>query len=190
MDPEYTTRVLLRNGHQATIRPLQAGDVEPLAALFLSLSEDTKRRYGPHPFDRATAGKLCAEIDPATTLRFVALLEGEPQPQIIGYMILTRQMWSDDVQRYGDWLRTAECGALAPVVADAYQDQGIGSQMARHVLASARLWGLSRVVLMGGVQGTNARARHFYTKLGFREVGEFWTHHNGDMLNYLMIVDL
>ena len=96
---------------------------------------------------------------------------------MIAYMILTRRTAPGDAQRYGDRLRLGECASLAPVVADAYQNLGIGTQVARHVLSCAKDMGLAQVILMGGVLATNERARRFYEKLGFRRLaGEFWVH--------------
>jgi len=163
-----------------------------LTAYFLSLSEETRRRYGPHPFDRATAEKLCASTDDQRIVRFVAVLDdGGTSPEIIGYMILSREIWPDDQKRYGNRLRQGECACFAPSIADAYQDQGIGTQMARHVLACAKEMGIRQLILMGGVQAANDRARHFYAKLGFREVGSFWLHlHGQDIFNYDMMLEL
>ena len=74
-------------------------------------------------------------------------------------------------------------------VADAYQDQGIGSQMGRFVLDCARKIGLKRVILMGGVMAENDIARRVYTKLGFRQLGEFITHQRGEVHNYDMMIE-
>jgi diamine N-acetyltransferase len=185
-------QVALRDGRTARVRPLQADDVEALTALFMGLSPTTKRFYGPHPFDRVTAERLCAAIEQdASTRRFVAVLrDGRPDAEIIGYMILARQIHPDDQARHGHALDLAHCAALAPCVADAYQEQGIGTQMARHVLASARQMGLTQVILMGGVQARNVRAQRLYKRLGFRQVGEFWTHAPEELLNYSMILAL
>jgi len=191
-DRQYATEITLRDGRKATVRPLEPTDLEPLTAYFLSLSLETRRRYGPHPFDRATAEKLCTSINNAEIVRFITVLDdGGVAPEVVGYMILSREIWPDDQRRYGSRLREGECACLAPSIADAYQDQGIGSQMARHVLASAREMGIRQLILMGGVQATNDRARHFYSKLGFREVGDFWIHHQGqDIFNYDMALEL
>jgi len=185
-------QVALRDGQIAVVRPLQASDIEPLAVLFLGLSPATKRFYGPHPFDRATAEQLCraAPHDRHTT-RFVAVLhDGEAQAQIIGYMILTRRIHPDDKARHGHALDLAHCASFAPCIADAYQEQGIGTHMARHVLEVARQMGLRQVILMGGVQARNLRAKHVYEKLGFCQIGEFWTHGAEELLNYSMILEL
>jgi len=188
----FAAQITLRDGRQATVRPLEASDMEPLTTYFLSLSPDTRRRYGPHPFDRATAERFCASINNDSVVRFIAVLDdGGAKPEIVGYMILSREISADDQKRYGSRLRQGECACLAPSIADAYQEQGIGTQMAHHVLASAREMGIRQVILMGGVIATNDRARHFYAKLGFREVGDFWVHLQGqDIFNYDMVLDL
>jgi len=189
-DSQFVTHIALSDGRSATIRPLQAGDVEPLGTLFLSLSPETKRVYGPHPFDRPTAERLCASIDLQKTIRFVAVLDdGQPTAEIIGYMILSRETWPDDSKRLGDRLKDVPYASFAPVLADAHQSQGFGYKMAQHVMACARAWGLSKVVLMGGVRSDNPRAQRLYVKLGFRRVGEFWAG-NPPLWNYDMILDL
>ena len=189
-DERLSTAITLRDGRCALVRPLEPTDVEPLSAYFLGLSQNTRRRYGPHPFDRATAETLCAAADDPETTRFVAVLPGPEGDAIIGYMILTRTIWDGDRQRYGRALGGA-CGCFAPSVADAYQSQGIGAQMAAHVLRAARALGLRRVILMGGVQATNYRARRLYARLGFRRMGDFCTGHGDDrILNYDMALDL
>jgi len=188
----FAAQITLRDGRQATVRPLEASDVEPLTAYFLSLSPDTRSRYGPHPFDRATAERFCASINNDIVVRFIAVLnDGGPEPEIVGYMILSRELWPDDQKRYGGRLRQGECACFAPSIADAYQDQGVGTQIARHVLASAREMGIRQVILMGGVFAGNDRARHFYAKLGFREMGDFWLHIQGqDFFSYDMMLEL
>jgi diamine N-acetyltransferase len=181
----------LRDGRVATVRPLQASDVEPLGTFFLSLSERTRGYYGPHPFDRATAENLCASIDNTHTVRFVALLhDGEAAAEMIGYMILTREVWGDDLKRYAGKLDLEHSACLAPVIGDAYQEQGIGTQMGQHVIACARQMGLHQVILMGGVQARNERARRLYTRLGFKPMGEFWTYKPITLLNYDMLLDV
>jgi RimJ/RimL family protein N-acetyltransferase len=186
---QLSTTITLRDGRQVTIRPLEAGDVELLTDFFLGLSERTRSRYGPHPFDRATAEKMCSSIDNNQTIRFVAVLPGECLPQIVGYIILSREIWGGDRERYKDLISFDDTACFAPAIADALQGQGLGSQMGRHVLASACKLGLKRVILMGGVMVENDIARHVYYKLGFRQLGEFITHQRGDVHNYDMMIE-
>jgi len=180
-----TTTIRTANGLELFLRPLRTDDQEALAAYFEGLSNETRRRYGPHPFDRETASKLCAMIDHDRDIRFVAFT---PEGQIVGYMILSREIARGDRHRHRSQLTEGACASLAPSIADAYQDQGVGSQMAQHVLSSAVDLGLQQVILMGGVQDSNERAYHFYEKLGFQWVCSFWTGKDETrMLNHAMI---
>jgi GNAT superfamily N-acetyltransferase len=180
----------LRSGEQITMRPLRPGDAARFGAYLGGLSEQTRARYGPHPFDQATADAICAVLDPADILRMVATIPRDGGEQrIISYVLLKRGVLEWDRERYealGIPLDPATDGTLAPSVADDYQDQGVGSTMMGHVLNVARALGMKRIVLWLGVQATNERAVHFYAKSGFQKVGEFYTDKN----NYDMILDL
>ncbi|MHB9033441.1 MAG: GNAT family N-acetyltransferase [Anaerolineae bacterium] len=187
MPDSLQTTINLRDGRTALVRPLEPGDVEPLTVFFLSLSERTKSRYGPHPFDAATAEKLCANIDNSRIIRFVAVLNAVPA-RFIGYIILSRDIWQGDRGRYSFLDSFDDTACFAPVIADDFQNQGIGYQMGMHVLNSARQLGLKRVILMGGVMAENDIARRVYTKLGFRQLDEFLTR-NGEVHNFDMMVE-
>ena len=78
--------------------------------------------------------------------------------------------------------------SLAPSVADAFQGQGLGSLLMQHVFSMARRLGYRRMVLVGGTQGRNQRAIHFYRKHGFRTIGIFKSSHAP--VNYDMIAEL
>lgn len=173
-----------------TRRPLRSDEAARLGAYFEALSPLSRSRYGPHPFDQATADAICAGIETDDVLRLLGtIVEGDGQERIIAYFLLKRGVWEGDAKRYealGLPLDPATDATLAPSVADAYQDRGIGSLMAAYALETARGLGYRRVVLWGGVQAGNERAVHFYSKLGFRNVGEFFTDKN----NFDMILEL
>lgn len=190
-DP-LSTVMRLRNGREAVVRPLKKDDVRVLGDLFCGLSEHTRSTYGPHPFDRDTAAELCAAVDDRRIVRFVAVLnDGTPEAEIVAYMILSREIWQGDRDRYGNTLPWDSTACFAPVVADAYQGQGLGTEMGRHVLACARALELSHVILMGGVLDENPRARRVYEKLGFQPVRSFWTEFGGKRrLNHDMVIAL
>jgi diamine N-acetyltransferase len=189
--PNPTAHAALRDGRPVTIRPLQATDAEPLGAFFAGLSAETRRRYAPHPFDHATARKLCAHIEADLSTRFVVVLETEPaHPAIIGYLILTPGASPTDVERHGGQLHADASAGIAPAVADAFQGQGVGSLLAKHVFACAGEMGMKQVFLSGGVRAFNESAIAYYEKLGFRRAGEFWTRDPDLTLNYAMFLDL
>lgn len=192
VDPAIISEtVALPSGEQATLRPLTRNDAGILGPYFLSLSEDTKRRYGPHPFDQATADQLCAQNDYADTMRMLVTTGTGDQEQVIAYFILVMGIGEDDRQRYAKLQMPldviTDC-TLAPSVADAYQSKGVGNLIMQHVIATARRLGKQRMVLMGGVQATNTRAKSFYTKYGFRHMGDF--EHPVGRNNHDMILSL
>ncbi len=166
----------LASGQNATFRPLEKGDAALLGAYFLSLSEDTKRRYGPHPFDQATADQLCAQIDYGETIRMLATIPQDGQEQVAAYFIFHLGAGEAEMKRYaalGICLDPDLDCTLAPSVADAFQNRGLGSLLMQHVKEVARRLGRRWMALMGGVFVTNERAVHFYEKHGFRKVGTF-----------------
>lgn len=188
--PEFlTTTAVLPSGETAALRPLQPDDAGRFGEYLLGLSQETRSRYGPHPFDQTTADQICATLDPTDILRMVAIVGQGDEARIISYILLKQGVLEADRERYealGIPLDAATDCTLAPSVADAYQNQGIGSLMMQHLLNVAEKLGRKRIVLWYGVQATNSRAVHFYTKWGFRKVGEFYTDKN----NFDMILNL
>lgn len=191
-DPQLIAQqVQLPTNETAWLRPLTKDDAGILGVYFLSLSDETKRRYGPHPFDQATADKLCAENDYNKVIRMLATVPQAGSERVIAYFILVMGVDEDEIKRYavlGIGLDSATDCTLAPSVADDYQDKGVGSIVMRHVIDSALRLGKTRMVLMGGTQGTNARGIHFYKKYGFRIVGDF--QEPTGFNNHDMILDL
>jgi diamine N-acetyltransferase len=186
---DWTATARLQSGQEILIRPLRDNDAAPLGEYFLGLSAETRARYGPHPFNQQTADEICATLDPGDIVRLVATVPGKGRERIIAYMLLKMGVLDGDQHRYearGIPLDPDTDCTFAPSVADDYQNQGIGSQMLRHILQAAPKLGRRRIALWYGVQATNDRAVHYYTRWGFRKVGEFFT----DMNNFDMILDL
>jgi diamine N-acetyltransferase len=185
----FTGTVTLRSGEPALVRPLQAGDATIFGVYLGALSPDTRDRYGPHPFDQETANRLCAAINLGENIRVIATIPAHGGERMIAYVILVMGVSDVDVRRYqalGIPINQETDCTLAPSVADDYQDQGVGRLVVQRVIDGARELGRKRMVLMGGVQATNDRGVHFYTRFGFRKVGEFYTDRN----NFDMILDL
>jgi GNAT superfamily N-acetyltransferase len=186
---EWTAMIRLPSGQEFLIRPLRADDAGRFWEYLRCLSEQTRARYGPHRFDERTADEICAKLDHGALLRLVATVPGAGGERIIAYLLLKMGVREDDQRRYeelGIPLNPDTDCTFAPSVADDYQNQGIGSRMLRHIIQVAPKLGRRRIVLWGGVQATNDRAVHYYSRWGFRKVGEFTTDKN----NYDMILDL
>jgi GNAT superfamily N-acetyltransferase len=192
MNPQgVAAGLLLPSGETIRFRLLEAGDARILGAYFLRLSDETKGHYGPHPFDQATADHLCASIDYADTMCWIAMQNTEGGEQAIGYFILVPGVAEAEEKRYMGWGLPLQSGSdctLAPSLADAYQGRGIGSLLLGHLIRVTQRMGFRRMVLMGGVHATNPRAIRYYEKNGFRQVGEF--EHPPGVQNYDMIMDL
>jgi GNAT superfamily N-acetyltransferase len=183
--------VEVSKGDRFQIRPLLATDTERLGLFFDALTDASRRVYGPHPLNSEHAKVLCDQIDYGMSLRFVAL---GPLPtaaqQIVGYMILDLGTRESDAGRYAQVGRPLDgsiTATFAPVIADAWQEHGLGSAMIPVITEAARQVGRRQIVLMGGVRDDNPRARHFYEKFGFVRVGGFVA---GGVDNHDMILQL
>lgn len=160
-------------GPGITLDWLAPNDAAGLGDYFLALSAESKRRFQPHPLTQASAAELCAARHPA--VRRLVLRAGG---QIIGYFILDPTVGVDELTRYaalGIPLTSGRDWLFAPSVADSHQNQGLASKAMPHLVALARHAGARSLVLMGGTQGTNARAIAFYEKSGFRRCGGYQT---------------
>lgn len=187
----FAAQVALPTGEVLQLRLLQATDAPSLGRYFLGLSPATRHVYAPHPFDQPTADQLCASLDPASHLRFVAWSTAGECPRVVAYIIVNRSPGTGDAERYaarGLKLSPTTTCTLAPSVADDYQSRGVGTALMAPILEWLRHHGYRQMVLQGGVRAQNARAQRFYTKLGFRCVGDFQT--AGQVNNHDMILDL
>lgn len=179
----------LPSGEPICVRLLRPDDAERLGRYFLGLSDRTKARYGPHPFDQATADAICASLDPRDMLRIVATTGAGDDETIIAYLLIKVGVRESDGKRYATLsipLDPAECGALAPSVADAWQNCGVASAVMPVLITMARSVGIRRLVLWDGVIADNHLAQGFYRKWGFVKVGEFAT----SVLNFDMIAEI
>ena len=178
--------VRLRSGEEVLIRLLREDDGARLAAYLEGLCAETCSYYRPHPFDRETAERSCASLNPAEELRFVALSRSDGDDRIVAYVPFKVGVRDADFERYaarGIELDPEADTTIAPSVADDYQGSGLAGAIMRYLREHSRTLGRTRMVLWGGVQARNARAIAFYRKWGFREMGEFWTDQNNfDML--------
>ena len=182
-----STTIQDASGSSYQIRLLASDDVDRLTAYFEGLSPATRARYGPHPFDRATATEFCAHLDPATVSRFVVLTDDH----IVAYMILVLGVSVQEIERYaaqGITLDTRLDCTFAPSVADAYQDRKLGFSAAQQVIRAARELNRRYMVLMGGTHAVNHCGIHFYRKLGFSHVADF--EHPAGVMNHDMRLDL
>lgn len=177
----------LSNNRTITVRPPEEADTEKLFHYFQELSEETKSRFGPHPFDRDTIYYLCsARAD--DILPWIGI--DNASGQVIAYMVVKKGMLEGDQHRYDGqhfFADNSTTVTFAPSVADAWQGAGLGKLMNRFIEGELRKRGVKFVVLWGGVQEGNERAIRFYQGEGYIPAGSFWHHHrnNYDMIKFL-----
>lgn len=184
------TTIVLPDGRSAELRPLQPDDTDLLATYLGGMSETTRSLWGPHGFSPEAAAEICSSLAPDRMLRLVAVVEGSDGPRFVAYFLLDFSPHQGDQERYaalGITLEQATTATMAPSVAEGLQGAHLGSALMPVLLAVARWRGMKRVVLWGGVQERNLRARRFYEKWGFRKVGEFPAN---ELNNFDMMLDL
>jgi len=135
--------VTLRSGERAVIRPIRPDDAARLQAFHQRLSAESiyLRWLSAHPVLTDEEAAALTQLDYASRMAFVAVAppagpDGESSPVAPGEII--------GVARYAvahpDRPLEAEA---AVVVADAYQRQGLGSQLLQRLLAYAQAQGLT-----------------------------------------------
>lgn len=176
--------VTIRDEHGVgyIFRELEKTDVDLLAGYFLGLSEETRSKYGPHPFTAEHARVLC-NLPKDTADRYIVITQD--QAEIIGYFIVEYADAPSEAKRYksqGIDLVPKLDPLFAPSMADAYQNRGLASLVMPLIVDVVKKGGARSLVLMGGTLETNSRAIAFYEKSGFRRHGGFQTHiYNYDM---------
>ncbi|MFO7897718.1 MAG: GNAT family N-acetyltransferase [Planctomycetota bacterium] len=171
-NPRSVTRRIERDDETLTVRPLGHSDTAMLCDYFDRLSDRTKDWFAPHEFTHEVAARLCRDLLSENTLRLVAVTESDA-PRIVAYFILQFGLRPPERERfdgYGVALPDETTCSLAPSVADAYQNTGLGSAILEQTVDVARRAGREKMILFGGVGLQNPRAVHFYRKFGFRKV--------------------
>jgi diamine N-acetyltransferase len=164
--------ISLKDNHTSAIRLLQKEDADALYDYLNGLSAESRSRFGPHAFDRDTIDNICNNLNDDIQ-RYVAIAENS----IAAYMLIKRGLTDADAERYAQkqlFFDVATTVTYAPSVADGFQNSGLGSAMFAVILQQIKLQGDHTIILWGGVQATNTRAVHFYTKHGFESKGNFW----------------
>ena len=171
---------------QVVLRKLTANDLDALLYYLHHLSDETKKRFGSHPFNRESIYNFYFQWEEMTG--YVA--EETGQSTIIAYSIIKNGCLAHDFERlnnYGLLLDNKACCTFAPSVADKWQSRGIGKSLFNFILNDLRAKGIKKIILWGGVQTGNEKAVNFYTKAGFKTLGVF--EYNGFNLDMLLEMD-
>ncbi len=153
-------------------RILTSEDLDSLHSYLTGLSEATRHRFGPHPFDNETIRSLFC--DSGSYIGYIAV--DEENGRIIAYSVIKTGILEHDrfrLEGYGLALDPVTDATYAPSVADDWQGRGIGPQLYEYMVDDLIARGIRRIILWGGVQCGNDRAVSFYRRLGFNILGEF-----------------
>ncbi|MBN2003713.1 MAG: GNAT family N-acetyltransferase [Anaerolineae bacterium] len=172
----FSYSLTLPSGAPVLFRPLLPNDVTALAAFLGELSAQTRRFSTYSSYDQAAAGEMCRAIARYDKLRLVAIPAQDTRHGICALFELSLNLVPADLERYHGYGLDLDPGAVCrfgPCIADAYQNRGLGLRLWPIMADLARRFGRRRVILWGGVLAGNARAIHYYQKLGFRHHGAF-----------------
>jgi len=154
------------------LRRLTPADLDNLHEYLLGLSVETKRRFGPHSFDREALVVLFS--DPGQYSGHIAA--ETCTLTIIAYSVIKKGFLEHDrprLENYGLNLDPFTDATFAPSVADEWQGLGVGTQLFQFMIPGLQAEGVKRIILWGGVQCDNLKAVHYYRKLGFTILGQF-----------------
>ena len=104
--------------------------------------------------------------------------------QIVGLIEFSLDLVAADVERFASYgldLGPADA-RFGLCLADAAQGTGAASAATSASFDVVREFGKTRVILWGGVLDENTRARAFYRRMGFTEVGRWWND-DGDLVH-------
>lgn len=125
-------------------RPLTENDVDGIYDLLNNLSEDSKKNFHPHTFDRTTLNKICSSKEDH---HFVLTLDNK----IIGYSMLR--------------LLGHSTPSLGLCIRNGYEKRGYGKRMTERTLQQAKNLGYKEVIL--NVHKDNTQAITLYRNAGF-----------------------
>lgn len=170
-DPSPLTRTITVDGVDLTVRALLPADGAALVAFLAGLSATSRRFWHGDTGDAEAAADWIEVIGRHDKLRLVAV-DGTDLAGVVDLSVSLPEGF--EITRYAghgihlDPERTARFG---PCVADAWQGRGLADALIAPSWDAIRLLDRDVIVLFGGVHSDNGRARRFYRRHGFVEVG-------------------
>jgi GNAT superfamily N-acetyltransferase len=174
-----------RNNKQVILQRLIPDDFDNLLAYLNNLSPATQARFGPHSFNSQAIQEFYGNM--SRNAGYIA--KDAETSEVIAYAIIRLGYLEHDSHRlrsYGLTLDHSTDCTFAPSVADVWQSLGLGDLLFRFIVGELTPMNKKRIILWGGVQGSNEKAIRFYSKNGFITLGGF--EYNG--WNYDMIAEI
>ena len=155
---QYVTSWNLKSGKEVTFRPIRPEDEPLMIDLHRRLSEESVyfRYFQSLSFEQRTSHNRLARLSFIDYDRDIALVVEETiedgSPQFIAVGRLSRYLNSQEAE-------------LSLVVSDAYQRQGVGTELVRRLIETGRQEGITLVTAETLPQNTGMK--HVFQKLGF-----------------------
>jgi acetyltransferase len=152
---KYTKHISLRNGMEATLRPIRPEDEPMETQMINNLSTETLyfRFFGYVPRVSHDFLTRFTHIDYDREMAIVAEIEEQGQKKMIGVVRIIADAWGESAE-------------YAIVVADAWQNLELGGNMTDYILEVARDKGIKKVY--ASMLATNKRMIHMFEKRGFK----------------------
>lgn len=166
------SNIVSKKGELFRFRRLTEHDSENLGNYFENLSEETRRKFHPHPLTKNYAIYLCHK-SLENAMRFVI---SDEEKNIHGYFILDFEIIDHEAERYHSYgieLKHGSDAFFAPSVADQLQNSGLASQSMEIIINLIKEESVNRLILLGGTREDNPLALAFYKKFGFKRVGGY-----------------
>lgn len=152
---------------------------------FNKLSDQSKKRFGPHPFTPDEIKRLFED----TENYHLYIAKDTCDNTIIAYTIVKAGWVKFDAERLKNYGLHEELSdvTLAPSVIDVWQHRGLGKKFLEYIITDLKSnHQFKRIILWGGVQSDNQKAIGLYQKFDFKVLGGF--KHNGN--NFDMFLEL
>ena len=178
-------RIILDDGQEVIIRPLEVADKARLVSFYSGLSKSTQSFYVLDNYGEKTATRLCNSINNPEKLHFV--LENDLK-EIIAIMKFSLDLPEADrvrFSRHGIDLIPGTVSRCGLCVADDYQNMGLGAIALQQVIDMSDSLGLKVIMLSGGIFANNGRAIHLTQIYGFQVVGKFTDSNGQDHVDLL-----
>lgn len=139
------------------LRKLTSDDTERMFCYFNSLGEATRAFFHPHPFDRESAERICADAN-SDVFRVVAVFED----RIVGYAWFGPQ-------------KDSPLSAVGIGISDDFQGKRLGGALMDVLANEARARKIPGLKLT--VYKNNERGIKLYSSRGYKVVGELGPQH-------------
>jgi len=146
--------ITLKDGTQATLRPLRREDEKDFHQLFLAIPEPERMFIKHRVTDIEVIREWCRDIDYGRNLPLMALIGGK----IVGDATLHQQL--------GGWRR--HIGRVSVLVHPQHRGHGLGSALVSEIVDMARRAGLEKVE--AEFIGEQAAAIKLFALLGFSQL--------------------